>query len=132
MDTCEHKGSTSHPQHPVLKGPSGGVSRRERGGDKEKGPRPGPNGGNSAEVNPSFCSLRIKEAFERQRVFLFHGGPSKLQAMLVLLLGVGVGQECGHRQETELLAPGREICYCEGVGRRTAYHLSMKKKKRRV
>lgn len=45
--------------------------------------RPGPNGGNSAEVKPSFCSSRIKEAFERQRVFLFHGGPSKLQAMLV-------------------------------------------------
>lgn len=93
----------------------------------KKGPRPRPNGGNSAEVNPSFCSPWIKEAFERQRVFLFHGGPSKLQAMLVLLLGVG--QECGHRQETELLAPGREICYCKGAGRRTAYHLSMKLKK---
>lgn len=37
-------------------------------------------------------------------------------------------QECGHRQEAELLAPGREICYCEGAGKRTAYHLSMKKK----
>lgn len=129
MDTCEHKGRTSHPHCPMLKGPSGGVSRRERGGDKEKGPRPGPNGGNSAEVKPSFCSLWIKEAFERQRVFLFHGGPSKLQAMLVLgcVVGGGGEQECGHRQKTELLAPGREICYCEGVGRRTAYHLSMKK-----
>lgn len=99
--------------------------------------RPGPNGGNSAEVKPSFCSSRIKEAFERQRVFLFHGGPSKLQAMLVPGLccwgveGEGGGWRveatgvCGHRQETELLAPGREICYCEGVGRRTAYHLSV-------
>lgn len=38
------------------------------------------------------------------------------------------GQECGHRREAELLAPGREICYCEGAGKRTAYHLSMKKK----
>lgn len=86
-------------------------------------------------MKPSFCSPWIKEAFERQRVFLFHGGPSKLQAMLVLgcvVGGVRGGrQECGHRQKTELLAPGREICYCEGVGRRTAYHLSMKKKKRR-
>lgn len=43
---------------------------------------------------------------------------------------MGGGQECGHRGKTELLAPGREICYCEDVGRRTAYHLSMKKKKR--
>lgn len=107
-----------------------GVSRRERGGDKEKGPRPGPNGGNSEEVKPSFCSPQIKEAFERQRVFLFHGRPSKLQAMLVLGCVVGRGQECGHRQKTELLAAGREICYCEGVARRTAYHLSMKKKKK--
>lgn len=85
-------------------------------------------------MKPSFCSPGIKEAFERQRVFLFHGGPSKLQAMLVLgcvVGGWGVRQECGHRQKTELLAPGREICHCEGVGRRTAYHLSMKKKKRR-
>lgn len=43
---------------------------------------------------------------------------------------MGGGQECGHRGKTELLAPGREICYCEDVGRRTAYHLSMKKKKK--
>lgn len=42
-----------------------------------------------------------------------------------------MGQECGHRQKTELLAPGKEICYCEGVGRRTAYHLSMKKEKKK-
>lgn len=94
MDTCEHKGRTSHPHCPVLKGPSGGVSRRERGGDREKGPRPGPNGGNSAEVKPSFCPPRIKEAFERQRVFLFRGGPSKLQAMLVVgcvVVGEGGG-----------------------------------------
>lgn len=83
------------------------------------------------EVKSSFCSQRIKEAFERQRVFLFHGGPSKLQAMLVLgcvVVRVWGGQECGHRQKTELLAPGKEICYCEGVGRRAAYHLSIKKK----
>lgn len=89
MDTCEHKGRTSHPHCPMLKEPSGGVSRRERGGGKKEGPRPGPNGGNSVEVKPSFCLLWIKEAFERQRVFLFHGGPSKLQAMLVLGCVVG-------------------------------------------
>lgn len=34
VDTCEHKGRTSHPHCPTLKSPSGGVSRRERGGDK--------------------------------------------------------------------------------------------------
>lgn len=87
MDTYEHKGHTSHPHHAMLKEASEGVSRRrERRGQKNKikGPRPGPNGGNSAEVKPSFCSSRIKEAFERQRAFLFCGGPSKLQAMLVL------------------------------------------------
>lgn len=81
-DTCEHKGHTSHPHHAMLKE----ARRRERRGRKNKikGPGPGPNGGNSAEVKPSFCSSRIKEAFERQRAFLFRGGPSKLQAMLVL------------------------------------------------
>lgn len=82
------------------------------------------------EVKPSFCLLRIKEAFERQRVFLFRGGPSKLQAMLVLgyVAGTGGGQEHGHRQKTELLAPGREIWSCEGAGRRTADHLSARRK----
>lgn len=40
-------------------------------------------------MKPSFCLPWIKEAFERQRVFLFHGGPSKLQAMLVLGCVVG-------------------------------------------
>lgn len=77
-----------------------------------------------------FCSPWIKAAFEIQCVFLFCGGPSKLQAMLVpscVVASVG-GQECGHRQETELLAPGREICYCKGVGKRTAYHLSTERK----
>lgn len=79
MDTCEHKEPTSLPLCPALKEHSWGVSRRERGGPREKkGPRPGPNGGNSAEVKPSFCLLWIKEAFEKQRVFLSHGGPSGL------------------------------------------------------
>lgn len=114
----------------MLKGPSGAVSRR---GTR----RPGPNGGNSAEVKPSFCSSRIKEAFERQRVFLFHGGPSKLQAMLVpgLCCWGGGGwrrQECvdtGRRQSYSLrgekyatarvLEGGqRIICLLEGKGKR--------------
>lgn len=75
-------------------------------------------------MKPSFCSPRIKEAFERQRVFLFGRGPSKLQAMLVLgcvVQGGGVGGVWdksvdtggrGRGRKTELLAPGREICYC--------------------
>lgn len=79
MDTCEHKERTALPHCPMLKERSRGVSRRERGGDRgKKGPRPGPNGGNSAEVKPSFCLPGIKEAFEKQRVFLSHGGPSGL------------------------------------------------------
>lgn len=41
------------------------------------------------EVKLSFCLPWIKEAFERQRVFLFHRGPSRLQAMLVLGCVVG-------------------------------------------
>lgn len=101
------KSPTSHPRHPTLKGPSEGVSSRERGGDEHEGPGQGPNGGNSAEVKPSFCSPRIKEAFERQRVFLFHGGPSKLQAMLVLgcvvgrVEGEGRGGGTGARTQAE-------------------------------
>lgn len=113
MDTCEHKERTSLPHCPVLKEPSRGVRRRERGGGRgKKRPRPGPNGGNSAEVKPSFCLLWIKDAFEKQRVFLSHRGPSGLWAMLVPCFLVGVcecactsvhirvrGQECRNGED---------------------------------
>lgn len=83
------------------------------------------------EVKPSFCLLWIKEAFERQRVFLFHGGPSKLQAMLVPGCVVGRGDrsvDTGRRQS--YLLQGEKYGTVMGVGRRTAYHLSVKKKKK--
>lgn len=98
------------------------------------GSSPGSNGGNSAEVNPSFCSLWIKGTFERQRAFLFKGGPPKAAGHAcseLRCLGAWGVQEFGHGQGTELLAPGREICCCKNVGSRTAYHLSEREKEAR-
>lgn len=68
------KGVPNTPNSPCQKSP---VGVWEQGGVQQRGPRPGPNGGNSAEVKLSFCSFWIKRTFERQRAFLFHRGPSK-------------------------------------------------------